>query len=639
MGATFSDWSELYRPQRFEDVLGQATPCSYLGGLVIDNKRRDNILLFGDVGSGKTSLARIYARALNCAAPDPHTGSPCLTCEQCLGKDDNLSEYDVPLRGGDVAAVAQFVQLNADRGRRGRPNVLFFDEAQSLGDKACQYLLKRLEAAHTTKTAPAFVFATTAPLKLSTALRSRLKQLHVTALQLDEAYALLDGVARSEGITVEAEALDLVVRYAGRQPRDLLKAMEVATDRLAKVLRIADAKEAFGYDQVDDLEDYFVALGTGDIAPMAKIFERWRLPVGDRIEWIEAYLASFYLRTIKGLNVSVDPVVDSLTEKRQRVAAAFLTRLGLGQLAELAPTWRAMMQFWAEPVELRSQAAYTLRIALFHERCRLADWVPVFPRATSRDPAVLPPTTSEQSGAAPISETGYLDAGHVQSIINGASFLIQRTGTYLNLLLRVIPPDRHRSPDAAAVAFVDDMKLQLEKELVRCLGDPAIELAAIRVAENTDHGPVGYIAAHVPTESHPDDGALSPLLAIDDWARARPDLQVIVGADKSRAPNLTHWRIVRELLAGFSDTTDESSGPSLRSRLKLTSRRAPGRLLSELVRYWGMTAPTAVTQHGDAPSALQSKFDAGLFEEIDSGWEHGEFIRRRMQVSKVKGTR
>jgi DNA polymerase III subunit gamma/tau len=633
MSATFSDWSELYRPQRFEEVLGQSIPCGYLGGLVLNRKRRDNILLFGDVGSGKTSLAKIYARALNCAAPDERSGSPCLQCEYCLGKGENLYEYDVPLRGGDIASVAKFVQWSADRGQPGRPHVVFFDEAQSLSDRACLYLLKRLETAHTNSTAPAFVFATTAPLKLKAALLSRLKRLHVRALDVDEAYALLDGVARSEGIAVEPGALNLVMRYAGRQPRDLLAAMQVATDHPAKVLRIADAKEAFGYDQIDDLEDYFVALGSGDHAAMTDIFERWRLPLADRIEWIEAYLTSFYLRTMNGLSVSVDAVVDSLTAKRERVAAAFLQRLGLNRLAELAPTWRAMMQFWAEPVELRSEAAYALRIALFHERCQQGDWVPSFPRATSRQAIAAPPSAWGQGDAVAIGETGYLGSAQVRNIFNGASFLVQRTGAHLNLLLRVTPPDGRTGNDAAAVSYVDEVVVALEQELAGYLEDSAAEISAIRVAENTDHGPVGYIAAHLPTEAHPDDGPLSPLRAIDDWAHACLGVQVIVGADNRATHNSTHWRIVRELVAGFSDTDVEAPTSSLRSRLKLGTLRTPSRLRGELVRFWGMAISTAIAQHDGDPSPLQSKFDAGLLEEIDSGWEIAEFNRRSIQVS------
>lgn len=630
MSAASADWNDCYRPQTYEEVRGQTETCRFLGALTAREKKRRNILLFGDVGSGKTSLARIHARALNCASPNPKTGSPCLACKQCAGEPDNLFEYDVPLRGGGVVEIAWFLDLHYGAGRVGRPHVLFFDEAQSIEAKACLYLLKRIEAAQIDPFGPVFIFATTAPEKLSSALRSRLKRLHVSALELDDAHGLLAYVAEKEGLRVEDGAFDLVIRYAGRQPRDLIGALDVVTDRNKGLVSVADAKEAFGYDQVDDLEDYFIALGDGDWPKMVGIFNSWRLPIGQRVEWIEAYLSSFYIRTIKGSKAPCDPVVDTLTTGRQRVANAFIRRLKLTSLDDLAPTWRAMMAFWADGTIRRSDANYGLEVALFHDRIMAANWVAPLPTTTG------PRKTSshievECSVDEPHSRDGYLTAENVRNIVNASSFLIQRTGRQLNLLIKVHPQNSGDTTDVVAVDRVDGIVSELEKTLYQI--DPVASFAALRLVENTSHGPIGFVAASVSDPFHPDDPSLSILSRIESWARSRKNLDVLVGAQEKSLTNSVHWGIVQQLLAGFTSSDSEWGDKLLKSGLAPKVYRYPTSLNVAHVRYWGEANPSRTPDEVGGSNPLSSKLDAELFEEVRSGWELLAFRRRSFSAS------
>lgn len=632
MSDLHAEWSDLYRPQTYEDVLGQETPCAVLGGLTTKGeKQKRNILLFGDVGSGKTSLARIFAAALNCASPDPKIGSPCLQCERCDGEPDNLFEYDVPGSGGSVSNIAQFVEQNARNGRPDRPTVLFFDEAQSLEPKACLYLLKRLEAAQIDPKAPVFVFATTAPDKLTSALRSRLKTLHVAALDRGDCYALLRKIAASEGLTVEDGVFDLVIRYAGRQPRNLIAALELAADRRLKVVQIARAKEAFGYDQVDDLEEYFIALGKGDKDSMQRIFYRWRLPIAQRIQWVESYLASFYLRTIKGYDVSGDAVVDSLTRSRQRVADAFLQRLNLTNIAELAPTWRAMMEFWADFPTRPQDASCELKMALFHERTIAANWVSPVPTVLLPKANVESVTAERMADNADLDE-GYLTSGEARDIINASSFLIQRSGRLFNVLIEVPQKSGDHTSDDAAVGHIDDMVVKIEKLLA--LVAPAVPMAAIRVAENTPLGPVGFVAVSLPRQDHPDDPTSSPLLRIEDWVKSVQGLTILQSAaTRSSAINL-HWSIVRVLLAGHVSSEIGMAEKIEKSGLASKSSRDTTRLLVKRVRYWGQAYPALGKDEVREPAQLSSKFAAGLFDKVTSGWEVEAFARQTLRSKR-----
>ncbi|TIU34835.1 MAG: AAA family ATPase, partial [Mesorhizobium sp.] len=148
-----------YRPTRFSEVLGQPHAVTFLSTVILRKAKPRNLLLFGSHASGKTTLARLYAKALNCSdvAPD---GSPCNRCTFCTDVDYEDWEYDVPGTGGEDADIEAWLDGRYRKPTDWKTTVLFFDEAHEIKPKAADSLLKRVEEP---LPGVAFVFATTEP--------------------------------------------------------------------------------------------------------------------------------------------------------------------------------------------------------------------------------------------------------------------------------------------------------------------------------------------------------------------------------------------------------------------------------------------------------------------------------------------
>ncbi len=215
-----------YRPQTFDEVIGQAHVTTTLAREVADGRVAHAYLFTGPRGTGKTTTARILAKALNCS--NRHAdGSPCNECESCLAITEGTSldvlELDAASHNSvdDIRDIKLSVTTVASAATSKRVFVL--DEAHMLSKAAGNALLKTLEEppehVH-------FVLATTEPYKLLDTVRSRAQRFDFHPVPIEDLAGYLSTIADREGYETDPPALIGIARHAGGSVRDSLSLME-----------------------------------------------------------------------------------------------------------------------------------------------------------------------------------------------------------------------------------------------------------------------------------------------------------------------------------------------------------------------------------------------------------------------------
>jgi len=221
--APYQSLYRRFRPQRFEEVLGQEHVSLALRNAVRDSRVGHAYLFSGPRGTGKTSTARILAKALNCAAL--RDGEPCGVCDSCVeiarGASLDVHELDAASNNG-VDAMRDLV-AHAALGTPGRWKVYIVDEVHMLSPAASNALLKTLEEppGHVV-----FVLATTDAQKVLPTIRSRTQHFEFRLLGSETLSALLHQVRSATGLTLSDEALDSAVRRGRGSARDALSALD-----------------------------------------------------------------------------------------------------------------------------------------------------------------------------------------------------------------------------------------------------------------------------------------------------------------------------------------------------------------------------------------------------------------------------
>ena len=252
-----------YRPSTFEEILGQEHVSNTLTNAIRDDRVAHAYLFTGPRGTGKTSTARILAKALNCENGGP-TPTPCGKCNSCVSIETGSSMDVIEMDAASHSKVDETRDILAGvplATAGGRTKVYVIDEVHMLSAGSFNALLKTLEEppAHVV-----FILATTEAHKVLATIVSRTQRFDFRRLPADVLEKHLASVAAQEKIDIESEALELLARHAEGSARDALSSL----DQLASYggpVSVVDAEQLLGRRSEELLVDVFDAIATEDV--------------------------------------------------------------------------------------------------------------------------------------------------------------------------------------------------------------------------------------------------------------------------------------------------------------------------------------------------------------------------------------
>ncbi|MEG3177568.1 DNA polymerase III subunit gamma/tau [Sphingomonas sp. RB3P16] len=330
-----------YRPQTFGELIGQDAMVTTLGNAIRRGRLAHAFLLTGVRGVGKTSTARLLAKALNCIGPDGTGGptiDPCGVCEPCVGiaegRHIDVIEMDAASHTGvdDMRAVIDASRMTAFVARY---KIYIIDEVHMLSKNAFNALLKTLEEpAEGVK----FVLATTEVNKVPVTVLSRCQRFDLRRIPAEKLAEHFARVSKAEGVEAEPEALGLIARAAEGSARDGLSILDQAiahADMEGGAVSAAAVRDMLGLSDRGAIRDLMALLlasdGVGALAALRRQYDLGVDPLG----------------VLRGL--------------LETVHATTLVKLGATQEAGQATEEREALVSWAE----------TLSFAVLHRLWQL----------------------------------------------------------------------------------------------------------------------------------------------------------------------------------------------------------------------------------------------------------------------------
>jgi DNA polymerase III subunit gamma/tau len=215
-----------WRPQRFEDIAGQQHVTRTLANAIKGGRIPPAYIFSGQRGVGKTTTARILAKALNCEkGPTPEPCNECRFCRDVTsGNSLDVMEIDAASNRG-IDQIRELREMVRYASAGGRYRVVILDEAHQLTDEASNALLKTLEEP---PERVLFILATTQPEDLPDTIRSRSQHFHFRSLSFQEIVAALEGIAAKESLEMDAGGIAVIARAAEGSVRDALSLTEQA---------------------------------------------------------------------------------------------------------------------------------------------------------------------------------------------------------------------------------------------------------------------------------------------------------------------------------------------------------------------------------------------------------------------------
>jgi len=332
-----------YRPSRFADLIGQEAMVRTLSNAIASGRIAHAFVLTGVRGIGKTTTARIIARALNCVGPDGKGGptvDPCGVCEHCVGiaedRHMDVVEMDAASHNG-VDDIRDLTDGARYRPVKARFKIYILDEVHMLSKPAFNALLKTLEEppAHVK-----FIFATTEIRKVPITVLSRCQRFDLRRVDQEVLARHLAGVAEKEGRKVAPAAAALLARAADGSVRDGLSLLDRALAHVEGEVGEADTRALLGLADRTQVFDLFEALMKGDAASaLAQLGEAYRAGADPGVVVQDLLEVTHWLTRIKvAPEIADDPTVPEAERARGRALAGKLS------VSVLARAWQMLLK-------------------------------------------------------------------------------------------------------------------------------------------------------------------------------------------------------------------------------------------------------------------------------------------------------
>ena len=328
-----------YRPQTFDDVVGQAHVARAIKNAIASGRVAHAYLFTGARGVGKTSTARIFAKALNC--PNAEGGVPCNECDVCLsigeGNDVDVLEID----GASNRGIDDIRQLRANvniRSMRSAAKVYIIDEVHMLTKEAFNALLKTLEEPPPNVK---FIFCTTEPQKVPDTILSRCQRFDFGTITSTKIEDRLREIAASENMTVDDEAVAMVARRAAGSMRDSQSLFDQLLAFGGERITAEDVHRLFGTAADERVVSLMQAVVEGDRAGALSQLDE-ALDSGVRLDaladQIVAYLRDLLVLAAGAGELPLSSVSDASRETLAGQAEAWGLRTATAAMQILADT-------------------------------------------------------------------------------------------------------------------------------------------------------------------------------------------------------------------------------------------------------------------------------------------------------------
>ncbi|MGM0414874.1 MAG: DNA polymerase III subunit gamma/tau, partial [Bacillota bacterium] len=253
-----------YRPKQFSDLVGQEQVVQTLKNSIKFERISHAYLFAGPRGTGKTSTAKVYARALNCLEDDGI--EPCGHCENCKRIDNeqsmDLIEIDAASNRG-IEAIRELREKVKFYPGEGRYKIYIIDEVHMLTNQAFNALLKTLEEP---PEKVIFILATTEPHKVIPTILSRCQRFDFSLLTQQEIAGRLEYICQEEDIEYEKEALNLIAYSSSGGMRDAISLLDQAISYSGKNISLDQIEEMLGRVKVKTLSRFVNYLAENDTA-------------------------------------------------------------------------------------------------------------------------------------------------------------------------------------------------------------------------------------------------------------------------------------------------------------------------------------------------------------------------------------